>query len=93
MNRISTVSLRILKWVGISLLSLTVLFFLARGIGQSINRRTPTGGINQSMYVDINGSKQWISIYGLDVHKPVLLYLHGGALLPCSGSSRLSYRR
>ena len=78
MNRISIVSLRILKWVGISLLSLTVLFFLARGIGQSINRRTPSGGINQSMYVDINGSKQWISIYGQDVHKPVLLYLHGG---------------
>ena len=78
MNRITTVSLRILKWVGICILSLIVLFFLARWIGQGVNRRTPGGGINKSMYVDINGSKQWISIYGKDKNNPVLLYLHGG---------------
>ena len=78
MNRITTVFLRMLKWVGISILSLMLLLFLTRRIGQSINRRTPSGGINESMYVDINGSKQWISIYGKDKDNPVLLYLHGG---------------
>ena len=78
MNRLTTVSLRILKWVGITILSLIVLFFLTRWIGQGVNRRTPGGGINQSMYVDINGAKQWISIYGQDKDNPVLLYLHGG---------------
>ena len=78
MNRITTVSLRILKWVVIIILSLIVLFILTRWIGQGINRRTPSGGINQSMYVDINGSKQWISIYGQNKDNPVLLYLHGG---------------
>jgi pimeloyl-ACP methyl ester carboxylesterase len=78
MNRITTVSLKILKWVGITILSLIVLSFLTRWIGQGINRRTPSGGINKSMYVDINGSKQWISIYGQDKDNPVLLYLHGG---------------
>ena len=78
MNRITTISLRILKWVGISILSLIVIFFLTRWIGQGVNRRTPSGGINESMYVDINGSKQWISIYGQSKDNPVLLYLHGG---------------
>jgi hypothetical protein len=78
MNRITTVSLKILKWVGIIILSLIVLLFLARWIGKGVNRRTPSGGINESMYVDINGSKQWISIYGKDKNNPVLLYLHGG---------------
>ena len=78
MNRIATVSFKILKWVGITFLSLIVLLFLTRWIGQGINKRTPSGGINKSMYVDINGSKQWISIYGQDKDNPVLLYLHGG---------------
>ena len=78
MNRIATVSFKILKWVGITILSLIVLLFLTRWIGQGVNRRTPSGGINKSMYVDINGSRQWISIYGQDKDNPVLLYLHGG---------------
>ena len=88
MNRITTVSLRILKWVGISILSLIVLLFLARGIGMGVNRRTPRGGINKSMDVDINGSKQWISIYGKDKDNPVLIYLHGG---PGAASSLYDY--
>lgn len=73
-----TSSRRILKWVGISILSLVVLLFLSRWIGRSMNKRIPDGGINKSMYVDINGAKQWISIYGQDKDNPVLLYLHGG---------------
>ena len=88
MNRITTVSLRILKWVGIGILSLIVLLFLARWIGMGVNRRTPSGGINNSMYVDINGSKQWISIYGKDKDNPVLIYLHGG---PGAASSLYDY--
>ena len=78
MIRMATVLLKILKWVGIGILSLFVLLFPARWIGQGLNKRTPGGGINKSMYVDINGSKQWISIYGQDKDNPVLLYLHGG---------------
>lgn len=60
----------------------------AHGIGRAVNNRTPKGGINESMYVDINGTKQWINIYGEDIDNPVLLYLHGG---PGSATSDIDY--
>lgn len=72
----------------IGLAALILLFLLVRFIGQTINRRTPDGGINESMYIDINGTKQWISIYGEDANNPVLLYLHGG---PGSATSAYDY--
>lgn len=80
--------LKILKIIGITMLSLIVILLLVRFIGMQINRKVPAGGINESMYVDINGSKQWISIYGKDRQNPVLLYLHGG---PGSATSHLDY--
>ena len=88
MNRVSKVLLQILKWIGLIVLSLIVLFFAVRWIGQGINRHAPRGGISESMYVDINGDRQWISIYGQDINNPVLLYLHGG---PGSASSLYDY--
>jgi pimeloyl-ACP methyl ester carboxylesterase len=35
-------------------------------------------GIQQQLYVPIDGLKQWISIRGNDVRNPILLVLHGG---------------
>ena len=81
-------SFKILKWMGIGILSLILLLFAVRWIGRGINSRVPRGGINESMYVDINGSKQWICIYGHDRNNPVLLYLHGG---PGSATSLYDY--
>ena len=60
------------------ILSLLMVLFLVRAIGKAIYNQTPQGGINESMYIDVNGTKQWISIYGDDIDNPVLLYLHGG---------------
>ena len=80
--------LGILKWVGIAILSLIAIVFIVRWTGQAINNRTPKGGINESLYVDINGSRQWINIYGQDLDNPVLLYLHGG---PGSSTSLYDY--
>ncbi|MBR5018754.1 MAG: alpha/beta hydrolase [Bacteroidales bacterium] len=74
--------------MGILLFSLIVVLFSARWIGQGVNKRIPKGGINESYYVDINGSRQWISIYGQDKDNPVLLYLHGG---PGSATSLYDY--
>ncbi len=79
---------RALKVIGLGILVVFAVFFMVRAIGVSINRRTPKGGINQSMYVEINGTEQWINIYGEDLHNPVLLYLHGG---PGSSTSEFDY--
>lgn len=86
MKKVAKVFLKILKWLLIVLIFAVILFFIVRFVGQKINSRTPQGGINESMYVEINGTKQWISIYGEDLNNPVLLYLHGGP-----GSSTSSY--
>ena len=78
MKKFFKVLLKILKWTSIILASLIIVFLIVRFIGQKVNNKTPDGGINETMYVDINGSKQWINIYGQDKDNPVLLYLHGG---------------
>ena len=88
MRRITKGLIRTLKWAGILALSLLAILFIIRGIGQGVNRRVPEGGVNTLMYVDVNGSRQWISIYGQDLNNPVLLYLHGG---PGSATSLFDY--
>ncbi len=75
-------------WLGIIVLGLIAMLLLVREIGIRINRVVPKGGINETRYVDINGSRQWISIYGKNINNPVLLYLHGG---PGSPSSYVDY--
>ncbi len=71
-----------------------VLFALILGllatvqIGKAVNRKTPDEGINESRYVTVNGSRQWISIYGENKNNPVLLYLHGG---PGAATSSFDY--
>ena len=80
--------MKLLKIVGITLLMIILVFLIVRTIGKAINGKTPDGGINESMYIDLNGTKQWISIYGEDKDNPVLLYLHGG---PGSSTSAYDY--
>lgn len=70
--------LKILKWIGIILLALIVILLIVRFIRKMIYNRTPDGGINETMYIDVNGQEQWINIYGEDRDNPVMLYLHGG---------------
>jgi len=86
---ILSIILKVLKWIVITIISIILLLLLVRGIGKAINNKTPDGGINESMYVDINNSKQWISIYGKDTNNPVILYLHGG---PGGATSYLDYK-
>ena len=84
MNRTEKILKRIVIISGILLLALLSLHTM----GSRWNRRTPKGGINTSMYVDINGTREWINIYGKDKNNPVLLYLHGG---PGSATSEIDY--
>ncbi len=84
MKKCLNIFFQIVKWVIIVIISVIVLFFIVRFVGQRINDRTPKGGINGTKYVNINGTEQWINIYGQDKDKPVLLYLHGGPGSPTS---------
>ncbi|MCR5142519.1 MAG: alpha/beta hydrolase [Ruminococcus sp.] len=79
---------KILLGILIFLVSAIIILLAARLIGRAVNGKTPEGGINESMLVDINGTKQWINIYGQDKDNPVLLYLHGG---PGSATSPYDY--
>lgn len=88
MKRTLGALLKVLKWILIILIAAIIVFLVIRFIGQKNNSRTSKGGINEEMYVDINNTKQWISIYGQDKDNPVLLYLHGG---PGSATSAYDY--
>jgi pimeloyl-ACP methyl ester carboxylesterase len=79
---------KILLGILITLTVAIIILLVVRLIGRSANSKTPDGGINESMLVDINGTQQWINIYGQDKDNPVLLYLHGG---PGSATSHLDY--
>ncbi|MEJ8751488.1 alpha/beta hydrolase [Lagierella sp. ICN-221743] len=80
--------IKILQIISKILLGLILLVFCLHLGGSLWNNRTPKDGINESMYIDINGSKQWINIYGKNKNNPVLLYLHGG---PGSSTSEIDY--
>ena len=80
--------LKLLRNILLVIIAVIFIFLLVRYIGKIINNRIPKGGINESMYVEINGTKQWINIYGEDINNPVLLYLHGG---PGSSTSAYDY--
>ena len=81
-------TLKTAKKILIVLATMIIILAVVRSVGMGINKRTPKGGINESFYVDINGSRQWINIYGQDINNPVLLYLHGG---PGSATSPVDY--
>lgn len=88
MKKLAKTISKIVKWIMIAIVVVILILFIVRAIGKAYYGRTPQGGINESMYVDINGTKQWISIYGNDINNPVLLYLHGG---PGSSTSTYDY--
>lgn len=88
MKTITQKMMKIIRVLFIVILVAVLLFVVIRIVGKTMNGSTPDGGINQSMYIDVNGTKQWISIYGEDIDNPVLLYLHGG---PGSSTSLYDY--
>ena len=80
--------LKLLRIVILIVFLIVIVFMAVRAIGKAINGKMPDGGINEARYIDVNGTKQWISIYGENKDNPVLLYLHGG---PGSSTSAYDY--
>ena len=78
MKKALKVTGKILLGILITIIAAIIILFAARLIGKAVYSKTPDGGINETLYADINGTKQWINIYGQDKDNPVLLYLHGG---------------
>lgn len=78
MKKFFTILGNILKWILIVFVALIVILLIVRFIGRTINNAAPSDGINESMYIDVNGQQQWINIYGENKENPVMLYLHGG---------------
>ena len=64
MSRIAKVSLKILKWAGIVILCLIVLFFATRWIGQGINRITPKDGTDYNLLTTVLFNP-WFSLGGI----------------------------
>lgn len=50
----------------------------ARAIVAGSRRIVSPHGIEELRAIDVNGTRQWISVRGNDRRNPVLLYLHGG---------------
>ena len=46
---------KIFKWTVIVIVSILILLLIFRFIGKLYYNRTPDNGINESMYIDING--------------------------------------
>ena len=88
MENLIRILLKVLKWGAIAAVIFIVIVAIVHLVGRKLNNRTPDGGINETAFVDINGTKQWINIYGEDKDAPVLLYLHGG---PFSATSAVDW--
>ena len=77
-----------LVYILLAIVAVVIILAAVRYVCRKINAKVPKYGINQSLFVDINGTKQWINIYGKNKNNPVLLYLHGG---PGTASSIYNY--
>jgi pimeloyl-ACP methyl ester carboxylesterase len=54
----------------------------AAGYVADITKIVSPNGIDKLEPVEINGTKQWISIRGRDRNNPILLFIHGGPAAP-----------
>lgn len=76
----------ILKWLGISVLSLiaaAILFvYITRGITYFSNRIHTANGVDEGIYVTLGGQEQYLLIRGEDASNPVMIWLHGGPSSP-----------
>ncbi len=56
--------------------------FIARLVNSSKNKIDTKKGVQESIYIDINGMQQYIQIRGEDTDNPVMIFIHGGPASP-----------
>lgn len=59
MKRFLKAAVKILKWLILVLAAAIAFFLTVRLVGQNIYNRIPEGSINESLYVDINGTREF----------------------------------
>ena len=86
------IGLRIVKWTAVALL--TVVFGVISAVIAVRNVRyvghypNMINGVDESLYLPLNGQDQYVLMTGRDVSNPVIVYLHGG---PSSPDSYVTY--
>lgn len=76
---------KIMKALGILLAALAgivvlaaIVLFAFRAINANKYKMQSKLGIDESIYIDINGIHQYLNIRGEDIANPVMIFLHGG---------------
>ena len=59
-----------------------LIIFAARWRNAVKNKINTPDGIQESTYLDINGTKQYIPIRGENINNPVMIFIHGGPASP-----------
>ncbi len=76
----------ILKWLGISVLTLLVAAILfvciTRGVTYFSNHNDAPNSVDEGIYVTLGGQEQYLLIRGESVNNPVMIWLHGGPASP-----------
>lgn len=76
----------VLKWIGISVaavvMAVIVVVLAIRGVTYAANHIDTANGVDEGIYVSLNGQEQYLLIRGENVENPVMLWLHGGPASP-----------
>lgn len=85
-RKFSLAILRVIKWGVIGVAGLLVLALIVVGAARLMTAQShavdPACGIDESIYVPLNGQEQYLLIRGNDVDNPVIIWLHGGPAGP-----------